>query len=46
MQKSDFFDHIQAELSEIEAQGMYKRERLISGAQSSEISVKTNGSEM
>ena len=45
MQKSDFFDHIQAELTEIEAQGMYKRERLISGAQSSEISVKTNGSE-
>jgi len=46
MQKSDFFDHIQAELSDIEAQGMYKRERLISGAQSSEISVKTNGSEI
>jgi len=46
MQKSDFFDHIQAELTEIEAQGMYKRERLISGAQSSEISVKTNGSEI
>lgn len=45
-QKSDFFDHIQAELTEIEAQGMYKRERLISGAQSSEISVKTNGSEV
>jgi len=45
MQKSDFFDHIQAELTEIDAQGMYKRERLISGAQSSEISVKTNGDE-
>jgi len=45
MQKSDFFDHIQAELAAIDAQGMYKRERLISGAQSSEISVKTNGEE-
>ena len=45
MQKTDFFDHIQAELTEIEAQGMYKRERLISGPQSSKISVKTNGDE-
>jgi len=44
-QKSDFFDHIQTELAEIEAGGMYKRERLISGAQSSEITVETNGVE-
>lgn len=45
MPKSDFFDHIQAELKDIEAQGMYKRERLISGAQSSEISVSMYGVE-
>ncbi len=45
MQKSDFFDHIQNELTNIEAQGLYKRERLISGAQGAEISVRTNGSE-
>ncbi|PHS40888.1 MAG: glycine C-acetyltransferase [Robiginitomaculum sp.] len=43
MQKSDFFKHIKNELTEIEANGLYKRERLISGAQGSEISVRTNG---
>jgi glycine C-acetyltransferase len=45
-QKSDFFDHIRTELAEIDAGGMYKRERLISGAQSSEISVRTNGDDV
>ncbi|MBL4854023.1 MAG: glycine C-acetyltransferase [Robiginitomaculum sp.] len=45
MQKSDFFDHIRTELKDIEAQGLYKRERLISGAQGAEISVRTNGGE-
>lgn len=45
-QKSDFFDHIRTELAEIDAGGMYKRERLISSAQSSEISVRTNGAEV
>jgi len=44
-QKSDFFDHIQTELKDIDAGGMYKRERLIAGAQSSEITVKVNGIE-
>ncbi len=46
MQKSDFFEHIQNELKGIEAQGLYKRERLISGAQGAEISVRTNGDEI
>ncbi|MCF6274664.1 MAG: glycine C-acetyltransferase [Robiginitomaculum sp.] len=45
MQKSYFFDHIKNELNDIDAAGMYKRERLISGAQSSEISVITDGVE-
>jgi glycine C-acetyltransferase len=45
MQKTDFFDHIKSELSQIDAQGMYKRERVITGAQSSQISVKTNDHE-
>ncbi|MCF6220864.1 MAG: glycine C-acetyltransferase [Robiginitomaculum sp.] len=45
MQKSDFFDHIKNELNDIEAAGMYKRERLISGAQSAEISVTSSGVE-
>ena len=44
-QKSDFFNHIRSELTDIEAAGMYKRERLISGAQSSKISVNTDGVE-
>ncbi len=45
MQKSDFFTHIKSELNDIEDAGMYKRERLISGAQSSEISVCADGVE-
>lgn len=45
MSKSDFIKHIKSELTEIEAAGMYKLERLISGAQSPEISVNTYGDE-
>ena len=45
MQKSDFFDHIKTELKAIDAQGLYKRERLITGPQSSEISVTDGTSE-
>ena len=39
MQKSNFFDHIKAELKAIDEQGLYKRERLITGPQGSEVSV-------
>ncbi|NNC36755.1 MAG: glycine C-acetyltransferase [Acidimicrobiales bacterium] len=41
----DFYAHIENELREIEAKGLYKRERIITGAQSSEISVKSNDHE-
>lgn len=43
MSKADFFEHLETELEQIEAQGLYKRERIITGPQSSEISVKANG---
>ena len=43
MRNTAFFDHIKAELEEIDANGMYKRERIITGAQSSEISVRADG---
>jgi glycine C-acetyltransferase len=39
----DFFTHIQSELENIEAQGLYKRERIITGPQSSEITVRQDG---
>ncbi len=42
-QKSEFFKYIKSELADIETAGMYKRERLISGAQSSKISVSADG---
>jgi glycine C-acetyltransferase len=43
MTTADFYTHIESELQQIEAKGLYKKERLITGAQSSEISVQTNG---
>ena len=43
MSIADFYTHIESELHDIEANGLYKRERIITGAQSSEISVKSNG---
>ena len=43
MQKTDFFTHINTELDQIKTAGMYKTERIISGPQSSNISVTTNG---
>ena len=39
MQKSDFYTHIENELTSIKDAGMYKTERLISGPQSSNITV-------
>lgn len=45
MSKAEFFTHIQTELNEIDAKGMYKRERLISGPQSSAITVNEDGEE-
>ena len=44
MSKSDFFAHLADELSAIDKQGLYKRERLIAGAQGADISVH-NGEE-
>ena len=41
MQKSDFFIHINTELSQIKKDGLYKRERIISSPQSAEISVQS-----
>lgn len=38
-----FYSHITDELTEIESEGLYKRERLIAGAQTAEIDVKANG---
>ncbi|MEE9272563.1 MAG: glycine C-acetyltransferase [Robiginitomaculum sp.] len=43
MQKSHFFNHIKSELKDIQAQGLYKRERLITSPQGSEISVTDDG---
>lgn len=43
MRNAGFYTHLENELHEIEAKGLYKKERLITGAQSSEISVETNG---
>lgn len=45
MSKAEFFTHIQTELNAIDAKGMYKRERLISGPQSSAITVNEDGEE-
>lgn len=45
MSKSDFFTHIKTELEAIDAKGMYKRERLITGPQSSCITVTSDGEE-
>ncbi|PHR57974.1 MAG: glycine C-acetyltransferase [Robiginitomaculum sp.] len=45
MSKSNFFQHLQNELQDIENNGMYKRERLISGPQSSQISVLSESGE-
>ena len=42
---TDFFAHIQHELKSIDAQGLYKRERIITGPQSSEITVRQDGHE-
>ncbi len=39
MSKTDFFMHLSDELSAINKQGLYKHERLISGAQGTDISV-------
>ena len=38
-----FYSHITTELTEIEKEGLYKRERLITGAQTAEIDVTANG---
>lgn len=38
-----FYSHITTELTEIENDGLYKRERLITGAQTAEIDVTANG---
>ncbi|XBQ15732.1 MAG: glycine C-acetyltransferase [Oceanicaulis sp.] len=40
-----FYDRLKSELSEIEAEGLYKRERLITSQQFSEIDVKTGAGE-
>lgn len=39
----NFYSHITDELTEIESEGLYKRERLIAGAQTAEIDVTSNG---
>jgi len=39
-----FFDHISAELHQIEEDGLYKRERLITSAQDAEIRIDDGGS--
>lgn len=38
-----FYSHITTELTEIEKEGLYKRERLITGAQTAEIDVTSKG---
>ena len=38
-----FYNHITTELTDIEKDGLYKRERLIAGAQTAEIGVSANG---
>jgi len=38
-----FYSHITSELTEIENDGLYKRERLITGAQTAEIDVTADG---
>ena len=38
-----FYSHITSELTDIENEGLYKRERLITGAQTAEIDVTANG---
>ncbi len=43
MQKSNFYTHIENELTSIKDAGMYKTERLISGPQSSNITVEEGG---
>ena len=43
MNQSSFYTGIRRELQTIEKQGFYKRERLITSPQSSEITVSTNG---
>ncbi|MDX1739504.1 MAG: glycine C-acetyltransferase, partial [Alphaproteobacteria bacterium] len=40
---SAFFDHLSSTLQEIEAEGLYKRERLITSPQGGEIAVANNG---
>ena len=40
---SSFYNHIETELEEIEANGLYKRERLITSTQSADITVTDNG---
>jgi len=40
---SAFYDHIDSELQLIDAQGLYKRERLITSKQAADIVVNTNG---
>lgn len=39
-----FFSHISNELAQIEADGLYKRERIITSAQDAEISIEDGGS--
>ncbi len=41
MQKTDFFTHLTNELEQIKTDGLYKQERIISGPQSSNITVDT-----
>ncbi len=43
MKKSDFFRDISAQLETIKTDGLYKRERLIAGPQSSQITVVEDG---
>jgi len=38
-----FYDHLKSELGQIDADGLYKRERVITSQQFSEIDVRTNG---
>jgi len=40
-----FYDHLTTELGQIDADGLYKRERVITSQQFSEIDVSTNGDE-
>ncbi len=46
MSKTGFYTHLQSELRAIDAQGLYKRERLIDGPQGAQIHVRADGTEV